>query len=230
VLLGLDDFALLQWRLVGDEIELTVQSTADRAWCRSCGVRALSKGRSTVVVRDVDAFGRRVQLRWRKRRWRCPEQACVARTWTETSAAVSPRAVLTARARVDACRRVGREGHSVAAVARDLGVGWHTVMNAVIDVGMPLVDDPARAAGVRALGVDETSFLRAGPRRRSRFVTGLVDLRRSRLLDVVDGRAGSAVTGWLSERDDTWLAAVERVALDPYRGYLQRAGRRPGCT
>jgi transposase len=219
VLLGLDDFALLQWRLVGDEIELTVQSTADRAWCRSCGVRALSKGRSTVVVRDVDAFGRRVQLRWRKRRWRCPEQACVARTWTETSAAVSPRAVLTARARVDACRRVGREGHSVAAVARDLGVGWHTVMNAVIDVGMPLVDDPARTAGVRALGVDETSFLRAGPRRRSRFVTGLVDLRRSRLLDVVDGRAGSAVTGWLSERNDTWLAAVERVALDPYRGY-----------
>jgi len=219
VLLGLDGFVLLEWRLVGGEIELTVQTTADRAWCRSCGVRALSKGRSTVVVRDVDAFSRRVRLRWRKRRWHCCEPACTARTWTETSAVIAPRAVLTQRARVDACRRVGREGHSVAAVARDLGVGWHTVMNAVIDVGTPLVDDPARTAGVRALGVDETSFLRAAPRRRSRFVTGLVDLRRSRLLDVVDGRAGSAVTCWFAGRDDTWLAAVERVALDPYRGY-----------
>ena len=91
-------------------------------------------------------------------------------------------------------------------------------MNAVLDVGTPLVNDPARTAGVRALGVDETSFLRARPGRRSRFVTGLVDLRRSRLLDVIDGRAGSAVTCWLASRDDSWLAAVERVALDPYRG------------
>lgn len=219
VLLGLDAFSLLEWRLVGGEIELTIQTTAGRAWCRSCGVRALSKGRSTVVVRDVDAFGRRVQLRWRKRRWRCPEQLCLVRTWTETSEAIAPRAVLTERARVEACRRVGRDGHSVAAVARDLGVGWHTVMDAVAQVGTPLVDDPARTAGVLALGVDETSFLRARPGRRSRFVTGLVDLRRSRLLDIVDGRAGSAVTCWFADRDDDWLAAVERVALDPYRGY-----------
>ncbi len=105
VLLGLDGFELLEWRLVDGEIELTVETTADRAWCRWCGVRALSKGRTDVVVRDVDAFDRRVRLRWRKRRWRCREQPCPARTWTETSAAVAPRAVLTQRARVAACRR-----------------------------------------------------------------------------------------------------------------------------
>jgi transposase len=219
VLLGLDGFRLLEWRLVGGEIQLTIETTTGRAWCHTCGVRALSKGRSIVVVRDVDAFGRRVQLCWRKRRWRCPEEVCPAKTWTEQSEVIAPRAVLTERARIAACRRVGRDGHSVAAVARDLGVGWHTIMAAVIDVGTPLVDDPARTAGVRALGVDETSFLRARPGRRSRFVTGLVDLRRSRLLDVVDGRAGSAVTSWFATRDDDWLAAVERVALDPYRGY-----------
>ncbi len=219
VLLGLDGFRVLETRLVDGEIELVIETTADRAWCRSCAVRALSKGRSTVVVRDVDAFGRRVRLRWRKRRWRCPEVVCAAKTWTEHSEAIAPRALLTERARVAACRRVGREGHSVAAVARDLGVGWHTVMAAVIDVGTPLVDDPARTADVRALGVDETSFLRARPGRRSRFVTGLADLRRSRLLDVVDGRAGSAVTCWFASRDEDWLAAVQRVALDPYRGY-----------
>jgi transposase len=67
--------------------------------------------------------------------------------------------------------------------------------------------------------VDETSFLRAGPTRRTRFVTGLVDLRSGRLLDLVDGRAASAVSGWLAGRDQAWLSAVERVALDPYRGY-----------
>jgi transposase len=219
VMLGLDDFVVLAAAEVDGETELVVETTAARAWCRGCGVRALSKGRARVLVRDVDAFDRRVRLRWVKRRWCCPEDACAVNSWTEQHPAIGARMAMTERARARACERVGRFGHSVAEVAGDNGVGWHTIMRAVQDHGRPLVDDPARTAGVRALGVDETSFLRAGPRRRTRFVTGLVDLGRSRLLDVVDGRAGSAVTGWLADRDDAWLSAVERVALDPYRGY-----------
>jgi transposase len=206
VVLGLDGFRVLEAGQVDGELELVVETTAARDWCRRCGVRARSKDRPVVLVRDVDGFGRAVRLRWIKRRWRCPEPACPAGSWTEQTAAIGARMVMTERARARACRRVGRDGHSVAAVARDFGVGWHTIMRAVVDHGTPLVDDPARTAGVRALGVDETSFLRAAPRRRARLVTGLVDLGRSRLLDVVDGRAGSAVTGWLAQRDDGWLS------------------------
>lgn len=85
----------------------------------------------------------------------------------------------------------------------------------------PKVEDPTRTAGVSALGVDETSFLKASylRKRRTQFVTGLVDLHRGRLLDIVASRAGSSVTAWLQSRDDGWLSAVERVALDPHRGY-----------
>jgi hypothetical protein len=43
--------------------------------------------------------------------------------------------VLTERARAEACRRVGPDAHAVAAVARDLGVGWATVMRAVHEHG-----------------------------------------------------------------------------------------------
>lgn len=218
VMLGIDGVRVLEARDVDGEVELTVETTADRDWCRVCGVRAHSKGRPTVVVRDVTGFGRRARLVWRKRRWRCPESACPGGSWTQQHPAVRPRLSMTERARAAACRRVGAGGESVAAVAADVGVGWATVMRAVVDHGRPLVDDPARTAGVRALGVDETSFLRAGPRRRARFVSGLVDLDRARLLDVVDGRAGSAVAAWLAGRERPWLAAVERVALDPYRG------------
>jgi transposase len=219
VLLGLSEFVVLDAREVDRELELVVETTAVEGWCRECGAQAAPKDRRDTLVRDIDAFGRPSRLRWRKRRWSCPEQACPARTWSEECDEIRPRAVLTERARRQICRRVGRDGHSVAAVARDFGVGWHTAMRAVLEYGTPLVDDPERTAGVRALGVDETSFLRASPTRRTRFVTGLVDLHRSRLLDVVDGRAGSAVTSWLSQRDEAWLSAVERVALDPYRGY-----------
>lgn len=219
VVLGLEGFRVLEARQVDGEVELVAETTAERAWCATCGARAASKGRSRVLVRDADAFGKPARLRWVKRRWRCPEAACPAATWTEQHPAVAPRRVLSERARAHACRRVGRDGHSVAQVAREYGVGWHTAMRAVWDHGRPLVDDPARTAGVRALGVDETSFLAANRRRRTRFVTGLVDLRAGKLLDVVDGRAGAAVTDWLASRDEGWLSAVERVALDPYRGY-----------
>ena len=50
-------------------------------------------------------------------------QGCGVRTWTERTAAIRPRAVLTERARAEACRRVGKDAHAVAAVARDLGSG-----------------------------------------------------------------------------------------------------------
>jgi transposase len=127
--------------------------------------------------------------------------------------------VLTCRARAEACRRVGKDAHAVAAVARDLGVGWATVMRAVAEHGQPLVDDPARLGGVTALGLDETSFLRATPTAPTRYVTGLVDVEGGRLLDVIADRTTRAVTAWLGARPQAWLAGVGTVALDPWRGY-----------
>ncbi len=78
---------------------------------------------------------------------------CERRTWSERSAEIPARASLTARAARQSCRRVGRDGESVAAVAAELGVGWGTVMRAVAEHGTPLVNDPARLAGATALGV-----------------------------------------------------------------------------
>jgi hypothetical protein len=140
-------------------------------------------------------------------------------TWTEQMAAIRPRAVLTQRAGAEACRRVGKDAHAVAAVARDLGVGWATIMRAVHEHGSPLAEDPARLQPVTALGLDETSFLKATRTAPTRWVTGLVDLEGGRLLDVVADRTRAAVHGWLDARSREWLAQITTVALDPWRGY-----------
>jgi transposase len=218
-LLDLDGFQLVSAELVGGEWQLAVQTTATAIGCVGCGVRATPHGRRTVRVRDLPLGGRPVVLAWRKRIWRCREPACRVRTWTEQAAAIRPRAVLTERARAEACRRVGKDAHAVAAVARDLGVGWATIMRAVADHGIPLVDDSARLEGVATLGLDETSFLKATRRAPTRYVTGLVDLEQGRLLDVVADRTRAAVNGWLGARTHDWLARIATVALDPWRGY-----------
>jgi transposase len=219
VLLGLDGFEVLAAQVVGGEWQLEVQTTATMVGCVGCGIRAELHGRRTVRVRDLPIGGRPVVLAWRKRIWRCREPACGVRTWTERTAAIRPRAVLTERARAEACRRVGKDAHAVAAVARDLGVGWATIMRAVADHGTQLVDDPMRLDDVAALGLDETSFLKATRRAPTRYVTGLVDLEGGRLLDVVADRTRAAVAGWLGARPRDWLAGIATVALDPWRGY-----------
>jgi transposase len=218
-LLGLDGFEVLAAEVVGGEWQVTVQTTATVVGCQGCGMRAELHGRRTVRVRDLPIGGRPAVLWWHKRLWRCREPACAVRTWTEQAAAIRPRAVLTERARAEACRRVGKDAHAVAAVARDLGVGWATVMRAVAEHGQPLVDDAARLQGVTALGLDETSFLKATRRTPTRYVTGLVDLEGGRLLEVVADRTRAAVGRWLDARSRDWLAQIGTVALDPWRGY-----------
>jgi transposase len=219
LLLDLDGLEVVSAELVGGEWQLAVQTTATVVGCMGCGVRATPHGRRVVRVRDLPIGGRPVVLAWRKRLWRCREPACGVRTWTERTVAIRPRAVLTERARAEACRRVGKDAHAVAAVARDLGVGWATIMRAVHEHGIALVEDPGRLDGVAALGLDETSFLKATRLAPTRWVTSLVDLEHGQLLDVVADRTRAAVDAWLHARPRAWLARIATVALDPWRGY-----------
>ncbi|MPZ70184.1 MAG: ISL3 family transposase, partial [Actinobacteria bacterium] len=180
--------------------------------------------RSQTQTRDLPSSGRPVTLVRVKRVWRCPHALCPKSTWTETSEVIAPRACLTQRARAEICRRVGEDGASVAATARDFGVGWATAMAGVRQHGAPRVDDPARLEGVDAVGLDETAFQAASATRSTSFVTGIVDLTRhrvgpARLLDVIDDRSASALVSWVDQRDPAWRAAITTAALDPYRGY-----------
>ena len=227
-MLGLPGFVVLGVEEIDGELEVVVETTAARVGCPRCGVIAVLHDRRETLVRDVDAFDRPVRLRWRKRVWRCREPLCTQVTWTERCAAIPSRAVLTERAARRACRRIGKAGQSVAAVARDLGVGWHTVMWSVWRHGQPLVDDPTRLDGVTALGMDETAFLRANRHHSTTYVSGLVDTATGRLLDVVPDRTATAVMGWLSRRDRRWLERIGVVSLDPHRGYANAVGAHLG--
>ena len=66
-----------------------------------------------------------------------------------------------------------------------------------------------------AIGVDETSFLRATGGHPTRYATGIADLtpgRPARLLDVVAGRSGAVLAGWLRERATRGGADRDRIA------------------
>jgi transposase len=227
-MLGLEGFVVLAVREDPAELVITVQTTADLVGCAGCGVRAQAQDRMPIEIRDLSCFGRPTRLVWRKRRWRCREPLCSARTWTEVSPAAMARQLITWRAGLEACRQVGELARPVSTVAAELGVCWWTVMNAVIEHGTRLVDDPARVGTVTQLGVDETAFLAANREHHTIYVSGLVDLRRHTMIDMFPGNSAADLRKWTSGAAPRWLADIEVVATDLTESY--RAGLTPHLT
>ncbi len=214
-----------------DRLVLRVETHPDPVGCSGCGVVAIGHGRRVRRLHDVPAFGAPVELIWRARRYRCAEPACTVAGFTEETELAAPRTKLTTRAAWWAISAIASDTASVAAVARRLGVDWHTLWEAIKPLLAELAEDPARLEGVQVLGVDEHIWHHAPrPGKGPKELTGMVDLTKkpdakgkirtqARLLDLVAGRSGPAYAGWLNSRGEAFTAGVRVATLDPFRGY-----------
>ncbi|MCC6498117.1 MAG: ISL3 family transposase [Propionibacteriaceae bacterium] len=226
VMLGLPGFQVLEAVEAGAELVLTVETVPTAIVCPGCGGAAVSHDRAPVEYRDLPCFGRPVRLVWRKRRHRCPHGHCDLGTWTETRDELATRCLLTRRAAVECCVQVGVNARPVSQMARELGVAWHTVMDAVAEIGEPLVDDPRRVGDVSMLGIDETTWLSATRQHRTRYATSLVDLAARVVIDVIPGNASADVQGWLEAQPAAWCHRVAVVATDLAESYRHALGER----
>jgi transposase len=177
------------------------------------------------MLHDAPCFGRVTLLRWLVRIWRCREPACPAGTFSQAHELAPPRMALTVRAVRWAVDALSYDDTTVSALARHLGVDWHTCWDAVEVEAEARVADPARRQHVTTLGVDEHNWRpsRIGV---DRAVTIMVDLTRdqagclhARLLDAVVGRSGTVYKAWLDSQPEGFVDGVETAALDPFRGY-----------
>jgi transposase len=215
LLVGLPDVTVIGVGEWPDWLRIVVMT--ELAPPRCCGVLAHRHGVREVELVDLPVFGRAARLVWRKQRWRCP---MCRRAWTEQDPEIaSSRCAMTTRAARWATAQVGRHGRTVAEVAADLGCDWHTVMDAVVVYGTPLIEDPHRFGAVDAVGLDETLFAREGPFRRQRWSTQIVDVGRGQLLDVVAGRDSVGPCRWFAERSEAWRAGIAWATLDLSASY-----------
>jgi transposase len=103
------------------------------------------KDRPPVELVDLGCFGRPERFMWHKHRWCCPSRSCPAGSWTgQDTRIAAARLAMTDRAGRWVTAQVGLHGRTVAEVARELGCDWHTVNDAVMAYGTPLVEDPDR--------------------------------------------------------------------------------------
>ena len=212
VIVGLDEYVVLDAVDDGDLLTITVTTKRLEAPCPECGVfSARVKSARTQTVVDSPGFGRPSRLRVLKRALRCDTDWCARRSFTPATQQLPVRARITTRCR----RQIGAAGRdrSVASIAAEYGVSWHTSWSCVAAAARAVIAArPARP--VLRLGVDETRFTRT-----EKWLTGFVDLDTGDLLDVVPGRTSASVASWLNELSTGERAAITVVVTDPHAGY-----------
>ena len=211
------------------------------AACPDCGTVS-SRPHELAVTRprDVRRGLDRLEARWLKRRWKCPDEDCERKTFTESLPAVPPRCRITGRLREQAGHEVAERGITPAEAARHAGISWPVVHDAFAARADPLLDQAP--APVAHLGIDE--HRRGRPRWKldeetgeyvqlaDRWHTCFYDLSGQQgLLGQVEGRTADDAAYWLAGAAPAWRDAVQVVATDMCTIYASAVRRMlPGAV
>jgi transposase len=190
--------------------------TQDRAVaCPGCGTAtARVHGYQERTAADVPVDGRRVLVRVRVRRMRCPVLGCGRQTFREQVPGVLDRYQRRTRRLNGQVSAVVRElaGRAGARVLAALGaaVSRHTALRALLAIPLP------PAAVPQVLGIDDFAL------RRSRsYATVLIDAGTGQRVDVLPGRTADVAGAWL--REHPGIQIVCRDGSGAYAEAIRRA-------
>jgi transposase len=212
VLTGLHEYTIVAADDGLNVLSVRVIASATSAACPSCGEFSTAvKGIREQVVRDVPHAGRTVALIVSKRSFRCGADWCERKTFTQHTDEISARRRTTARCR----EQIGRAGkdRSTVSVAREFSVSWATAWTAIRIVAVrELAASGRRVPSV--IGIDETRFWWREP-----WLTGIVDLSNSDLIEMVCGRSSLTLRDWVAGLTDNERDGVKTVVIDLHAGY-----------
>lgn len=215
----------------GTARRVLIMQMVDEHGCPRCGVVVCGRPYDVRESRVKDLpFGERgLIVMWRKRRYRCLEEACRQRIFVERSDQIRPRRRSTERLR-RALARADTQCRPYSQVATEHGVSWWLVNDVNVRAAAEL---PIEPSPVRYLGIDETRTRRPRWRfddargtwyREDPWMTSLVNLDPSAgraILGLTSGRSSTSVRAWLAARDEAWRGHIAVVAIDPCAAYAK---------
>ena len=199
----------------GEGICVRARTSGGAVACPRCGAEtARVHCYHERTAADVPVDGRRVLVRVKVRRMRCPVPGCPRQTFREQVPGVLDRYQ----------RRTTRLTGQVSAVARELAgragarllpalgilVSPHTALRVLLQIPLPVLAVP------RVLGIDDFAL-----RRGLVYATVLIDAETGRRVDVVPGRTADVAEEWL--RGHPGVEVVCRDGSGAYGEAVRRA-------
>ena len=214
-LVGLKDVVVLAYERSGPHVELMVEQVPEEVHCPTCDRTAEVKERPVVHYVDLPVYGTPMSLAWKKHRMRCVNPACAKRSWVlEDHRIAAKNCLLTTRAAKWATVQVGG-GRTVSEVAAELACDWHTVNDAVTTYGTALLEaDRKRLNQTTAIGLDETSFVKAKGQSHADYATTVADVENHQIIDILPTRKYTDVAGWIDKQPKAWKERIRFGALD----------------
>lgn len=212
---GLSALVIDEVQDAGEVICVRARTRDQPVACPGCGtVTARVHGYQDRTAADVPVDGRRVLVRVRVRRMRCPVLDCPRQTFREQVPGVLDRYQ----------RRTTRLTVQVSSVARELagrasvrllpalgiGVSRDTALRMLLAIPLPALAVP------RVLGIDDFAL-----RRSRRYATVLIDAGTGRRVDVIAGRTADVAGQWL--RDHPGAEVVCRDGSGAYGEAVRQA-------
>ena len=212
VLTGLHEYTIVAADDTPNSLVVRVIATASSAPCPACGEFSTAvKAVREQSVRDAPHAGRAVALTVVKRSFRCGADWCERKTFTQHTDEIPARRRTTSRCR----EQIGRAGkdRSTASVAREFSVSWSTAWTAIRTVAVRELQRCGRRVPAVS-GIDETRFWWREP-----WLTVIVDLSNSDLIEMVCGRSSQTIRDWVSRLTGAEKAGVSTVVIDLHAGY-----------
>jgi transposase len=175
----------------GDTIVVRARTRDEPAACPGCGAAtARVHGYHERTPADVPVDGRRVLVKVRARRMRCPVQGCAVQTFREQVPGVLERyqrRTVRLDRQVSAAVRAlaGRAGSRLLA-ALGIDISRHIALRTLLQIALPAMEVP------RVLGIDDFAL-----RKGLVYATILIDAETGRRVDVIEGRTADVVEDWL---------------------------------
>jgi transposase len=207
-----DTFNVISVNQESEEVHIYVESKQTNCLCPNCGLVSLKvHSYYSRVFKDLPAFGNKVRLFLRARKFYCLEEHCQVKVFTERFADYfSPYKRRTVRFD-KVCLKLVLESSGKAAerIALDLGIDISdtSLLRLISEAPEPNISTP------HALGVDDWAYKKG-----HRYGTVLVNLENRKIIDILYDREATTLEKWLKSH-----AGVAVISRDRYGKYIQGA-------